>query len=99
MKPGVFPWQHPQTENYQNFLPHFPHLIPSQVGLLSHVLELVWCLCWLSVAPFHVASSSRVDWIRTHPNLPKLPVPKTLDELQRLPRNLPHVFGFDRQVC
>lgn len=37
--------------------------------------------------------------IRTHPDLPKLPVPKTLDELQRLARDLPHVLSFNRQVC
>lgn len=48
--------------------------------------------------PFNVASFSGGDWIHTHPDLPKLPVPKTLDELQRFPWDLPHIFGFDRQV-
>lgn len=36
--------------------------------------------------------------IRTHPDLPKLAIAKTFDELQRLPRDLPRVFGFDGQV-
>lgn len=34
----------------------------------------------------------------THPNLPELAVAQALYELQWLPRNLPHIFGFDRQV-
>jgi len=36
--------------------------------------------------------------LRTHPDLSELAVAETLDELQRLPRDLPHVFGFDGQV-
>lgn len=72
--------------------------LPSQAGLFACVLELGLVSLLAQCGPFHVASSSRADWIRTHPDLPKLPVPKTLDQLQRLPRDLPHIFGFDRQV-
>lgn len=39
-----------------------------------------------------------VEKIRTHPDLSKLAVAETFDELQRLPRDLPHVFGLDGQV-
>lgn len=52
----------------------------------------------LQCASFPATSSSGSDRIRTHPDLPKLPIPKALDELQRLPWNLPHVFRFDGQV-
>ena len=36
--------------------------------------------------------------VHTHPDLSELAVPETFDELQRLSRDLPHVFGFDGQV-
>lgn len=36
--------------------------------------------------------------IHTHPDLSKLAIAETFDELQRLPRDLPHIFGFDGQV-
>lgn len=36
--------------------------------------------------------------IRTHPDLSELAIAETFDELQRLSRDLPYVFGFDGQV-
>lgn len=39
-----------------------------------------------------------VTEIHTHPDLSELAIAETLDELQRLPRDLPHVFGFDGEV-
>ncbi|KAI4802196.1 hypothetical protein KUCAC02_020050 [Chaenocephalus aceratus] len=68
-------------------------LPPSEARLVA----CVWCLCWLSVAPSMWPLLPEA--IRTHPDLPKLPVPKTLDELQRLARDLPHVLSFNGQVC
>lgn len=38
------------------------------------------------------------ELIRTHPDLSELAVPQALDELKRLPRDFPHVFGFDGQI-
>lgn len=34
----------------------------------------------------------------THPHFPELPVAQLLEQLQGLAGDLPHVFGFDRQV-
>lgn len=36
--------------------------------------------------------------IHTHPDFSKLAIAEAFNKLQRLPRDLPHVFGFDRQV-
>lgn len=81
--------------------PHTGHVSSWSCQLL-HFLCLclgVWWPrpCW-RCPPSLWAPTSGAGWIRTHPDLPKLPVPKTLDQLQRLPWDLPHVFGFDRQV-
>lgn len=103
-KVEVFPWQHPQTQNGPTLLHHFfhftPHLIPlpSQARLYSFVFRLSLVSLLVQCGPFLVTSSSGGDWIHTHPDLPKLPIPKALDELQRLPWDLPHIFRFDGQV-
>lgn len=34
----------------------------------------------------------------THPHFPKLPVAQLLEELEGLAGDLPHIFGFDREV-
>lgn len=66
------------------------------------IIGLCFGLCLVSPSAlcgsFRVAPLLGGDSIRTHPNLPKLPIPETLDQLQRLPWDLPHVFGFDGQV-
>ncbi|TNN85422.1 hypothetical protein EYF80_004444 [Liparis tanakae] len=68
----------------------------------SRQSQIICLVFWSGVsadsAPSMRPSSSGGDWLRTHPDLPKLPVSEPLDELQRLPRDLPHVFGFNGQV-
>lgn len=57
------------------------------------------CFPALLTAAGHFLSAARgKEKVHTHPDLPKLAVPQTFDELQRLSRDLPHVFGFDGQV-
>ena len=65
------------------------------------------CWCWMIQHIQHVSQNTAHSCptcplcqkkIRTHPDLSELAVAETLDELQRLPRDLPHVFGFDGQV-
>lgn len=75
--------------------------------LLSLCVTLSGCWCWMIQHIQHVSQNTAHSCptlplcqkkIRTHPDLSELAVAETLDELQRLPRDLPHVFGFDGQV-
>lgn len=70
------------------------HPIQLQIILYVRLLSLLLAeQCCFLVTPF-----SGGDLIPTHPDLPKLPIPETLDKMHRLPRNLPDVLGFYAQV-
>lgn len=81
--------------NHWNILP---------VGNISWVLvfnDPTHPVCFatlLTAVQFCIVPKEDAKKIRTHPDLPKLAVAETFDELQRLPWDLPHVFGFDGQV-
>lgn len=73
--------------------------------LLKNSLHIQISVKWLQPSQ-RPASISLFGWLllstvgggHTHPNLPELAVAQALYKLQWLPWDLPHIFGFDRQV-